>query len=111
MGGPHAADRLGPAPTRVTRSAAGSATVRTVTVLQTIGVYVLIPTVLYGVIALFTLWPRIARGPRYRPGQEWPHEPVWWTGNPDGVGHFTAHRAVEGAPAASTARGGARGNW
>lgn len=80
------------------------------TVLQTIGVYVLIPAVVYGVLALFTLWPRIARGPRYRPGQEWNHEPMWWTGNPDGVGRPGAGRTEQGG-AAATARGGARGNW
>jgi hypothetical protein len=88
-----------------------------VTVLQTIGVYVLIPLALYGVLSLFTLWPRISRGPRYRPGQEWPHEPVWWTGNPEGIG--TGPLPVgSGRPVSitravprSTARGGARGNW
>lgn len=95
-------------PGDLTREAVGYGTA--VTVLQTIGVYVLIPIALYGVIALFTLWPRIARGPRYRPGQDWSFEPVWWSGNPDGVGTGTiAPPAVGGA--ASTARGGARGNW
>lgn len=81
------------------------------TVLETIGVFVLIPLVLYGVLALFTLWPKIARGPRYRPGQEWNHEPVWWTGNPDGVGRLAVRRPEQDAPAASTAYGGARGRW
>jgi len=80
-----------------------------VTVLQTIGVYVLIPLALYGVISLFTLWSRIARAPRYRPGQEWNFDPVWWTGNPDGVG--VVARTPGGESTASTARGGARGNW
>ena len=97
--------------TLVTRSAARSATVRTVTVLQTIGVYALIPLAVFGVLALFTLWPKIARGPRYRPGQEWNFDPVWWTGNPEGVGHLDAHHADEDVPAVSTARGGARGSW
>lgn len=81
------------------------------TVLQTIGVYALIPAAVYGVLSLFTLWPKIARGPRYRPGQEWNYEPMWWIGNPDGVGQLATHRADEAAPAASTARGGARGSW
>ena len=90
------------------RSAVRSATVRAVTVLQTIGVYVLIPLAVYAVLSLFTLWPRIARGPRYRPGQEWNYEPMWWIGNPDGVGRLTTQHAEK---AASTARGGARGSW
>ena len=81
------------------------------TVLQTIGVYALIPLALYGVVALFTLWPKIARGPRYRPGQEWNYEPLWWTGDHDGVELLTARSAETGAPAASTARGGCRGSW
>ena len=100
--------------TRVTRSAVRSATVRTVTVLQTIGVYVLIPLAVFGVLALFTLWPKIARGPRYRPGQEWPHEPMWWIGNPDGIGRLGTSGtpgAEHGGPATTTARGGARGSW
>jgi hypothetical protein len=83
--------------------------------METISVYALIPLVVYSVLTLFTLWPKIARGPRYRPGQEWPHEPVWWTGNLDGVGRVPATRAGDGEPTASiagsTARGGARGSW
>jgi hypothetical protein len=113
-------------PGDLTQQAVGYGTA--VTVLQTIGVYVLIPIALYGVIALFTMWPRIARGPRYRPGQEWPFDPVWWTGNPEGVGTVAAPTAPTAPPAvaggagvaagtggaggtAGTARGGARGNW
>jgi hypothetical protein len=88
-----------------------------VTVLQTIGVFVLIPLALYGVISVFTLWPKIPRGPRYRPGQEWNHEPVWWTGNPDGLAQLTVGHAEAGESNASTvrtmstARGGAHGSW
>lgn len=110
-----------PAAAHVDRLTAPSATVRAVTVLQTIGVYVLVPLVLYGVVSLFTLWPKIARGPRYRPGQEWSFEPMWWIGNPDGVGHhgtgelgagqLGAGHAAGAGTAVSTARGGARGNW
>jgi hypothetical protein len=92
----------------------GSATVLRVSVVQTILVYVLIPAALYGVIALLTLWPKFARGPRYRPGQPWTYEPVWWsaTGVVDPAHAGTA--PVENTPAdtsARTARGGARGNW
>lgn len=82
------------------------------TVLQTIGVYVLIPLALYGVLALFTLWSRIARAPRYRPGQPWTFEPVWWTGSPEGIG---VRAAAPGTSSTSgltaSAKGGARGNW
>jgi hypothetical protein len=95
-----------------------SVTVLSVTVVQTVLVYLCIPAAIYGVIALLTMWPKFARSPRYRPGQPWTYEPVWWTGNPEGVG---AHGAHAGGHAESetgtdegpvkTARGGARGNW
>lgn len=85
------------------------------TVVQTVLVYVCIPAAIYGVIALLTLWPKFARSPRYRPGQDWNYEPVWWTANPAGAephGPARASGSVEptGQPVA-TARGGARGNW
>ena len=54
-------------------------------VVQTILVYVLIPAAIYGAIALMTLWPKFARAPRYRPGQPWTYEPLWWSANPDGA--------------------------
>ena len=77
-------------------------------VVETILIYVLIPAAIYGAIALLTLLPRsAARVTRYRPGQQWTYEPVWWSAS-------DAHRQQEGAPAAEpvrTARGGARGNW
>ncbi|HEX3788335.1 MAG TPA: hypothetical protein VHW44_10785 [Pseudonocardiaceae bacterium] len=86
------------------------------TVVQTVLVYVCIPAGIYGVIALLTLWPKFARGPRYRPGQEWSYDPVWWTANPAGAGsHGHAAGAHSGSvpadPSVKTARGGARGNW
>jgi hypothetical protein len=84
-----------------------------VSVLQTVLIYVLIPAAIYGVIALLTLWSRSARLPRYRPGQPWTYEPVWWSAS--GVVD-PAHADVDDEPAAGdtlvrTARGGARGNW
>jgi hypothetical protein len=92
----------------------GSATVLRVSVVQTILVYVLIPGGIYAVIALLTLWPKFARGPRYRPGQPWTYEPVWWSA--DGAVAPEQSGAVPAGPApeqtsVSTARGGARGNW
>ena len=82
-------------------------------VVQTILVYVLIPAGIYGVIALLTLWPKFARGPRYRPGQPWSYEPVWWSA--DGAvatepGAVPAQDMSAQQPV-RTARGGARGNW
>jgi hypothetical protein len=97
------------------RAGAGgrSDTVIVVSVVQTILVFVLIPAAIYGVIALLTLWPKFARGPRYRPGQPWTYEPVWWSASgavaPAQTGQTEEHAAAD--PAVRTARGGARGNW
>ena len=90
------------------------------TVVQTVFVFVVIPLVIYGVIALLTLWPKFTKSSRYRPGQEWNFEPVWWTGNPAGVGSgtndsHTPNGTVDSADSAEapvrTARGGASGRW
>jgi hypothetical protein len=83
-----------------------------VSVVQTILVYVLIPAAIYGVIALLTLWPKFARGPRYRPGQPWSYEPVWWSADGAVAAEPGAVPAGEtSAQPVRTARGGARGNW
>jgi hypothetical protein len=91
-----------------------------VTVVQTVLVFVVIPLAIYGVIALLTLWPKFTKSNRYRPGQEWNFEPVWWTGNPVGVGSGTTESHTPNGTAASTdsarapertARGGASGRW
>lgn len=76
-------------------------------VVETVLIYVLIPAAIYGVIALLTLLPKSTRVARYRVGQPWTYEPVWWSATGE-------HRQQESAPAAEpvrTARGGARGNW
>ncbi|HKN99084.1 MAG TPA: hypothetical protein VJX10_18325 [Pseudonocardiaceae bacterium] len=83
------------------------------TVVETILVYVLIPAAIYGVIALCTLGPNRVRSPKYRPGQPWPYEPVWWSAagvvDPRQTGAQAEHAPV--TPTVRTARGGARGNW
>ncbi|HEY8372308.1 MAG TPA: hypothetical protein VIL00_06150 [Pseudonocardiaceae bacterium] len=88
------------------------------TVVETTLVFAVIPLAICGVIALLTLWPKFARAPRYRPGQEWNYEPVWWTANPAGLGGSTGgaqpvageENTGDAAPV-RTARGGARGSW
>jgi hypothetical protein len=84
-----------------------------VTVWETFAVFVLIPLAIYGLLALLTLRQKFAGKARYRPGGSWEYEPVWWTGNPEGIGGH-AEPVLVGQPdqhAASIARGGARGNW
>jgi hypothetical protein len=91
-----------------------------VSVWETI-LYFAVPSVaLYLGIALLVVAPRMARRPRYRVGQPWPHDPMWWTANPQGahlspVDHSADHNADHG-PAlvgarAGVERGGARGSW
>jgi hypothetical protein len=84
-----------------------------VPVVQTVLIYVLIPAAIYGVIALLTLRPKYARVPRYRPGQPWTYEPVWWSAT-GAVDASHAHQLTESTAADTsvrTARGGCRGNW
>lgn len=75
-------------------------------VLETILYFVLPPVGLYLVIVLLVVGPRLARRPRYRVGQPWTHEPLWWTANPRGASlPPTDGHVVTGE------RGGARGSW
>lgn len=81
--------------------------------MQTILVFVLIPAAIYGVIALLTLWPTFARGPKYRSGEPWTWDPVWWNAG-GAVDSASTRKSDENAPAEPsdrTARGGARGSW
>ncbi|WP_420791703.1 hypothetical protein [Actinomycetospora straminea] len=66
-----------------------------------------------GLIAAMTLIRPSSRGTRYRSGDAWDHEPLWWMGNPRGSGVTgPTVEAVPASPAAEhTARGGARGTW
>ncbi|MDN5749162.1 MAG: hypothetical protein L0H64_11690 [Pseudonocardia sp.] len=57
-------------------------------------------------ITLLVVVPPHSRKPRYRVGQPWPHQPLWWTANPRG-----AHLPAPDGRTAAGERGGARGNW
>ncbi len=85
-----------------------SVTVPGVTVLENVVVFALIPLTILGGLALLTLWPKSVRVSRYRPGQPWEHEPVWWTANPESVG---SPPATDGETSVRTGRGGARDSW
>ena len=75
---------------------------------ETIGIYVLIPAAVYGAFFALTVGRGRARRPRYRVGQPWNHEPLFWSANPAGTG-LPAGTADD--PTAATGRGGARGSW
>lgn len=50
------------------------------TLLESLGLYVLAPAALFALITLLVLAPSIARGPRYRPSQGWSGQPEWFGG-------------------------------
>lgn len=101
------------------------------TVAETLLVYVGFPLLVVLVLAALTL-PRGRKRPRWKSGQEWPHEPVWYEPHPEstgghGGGHGDGHAAIgagataaalpAGAsdggarPVAGGPLGGARGTW
>ena len=91
----------------------GRLSFRYVSVWETILFFVVPSAALYLGIVLLVIAPRMARRPRYRVGQSWPHAPIWWTANPQGAQLPAADHhptAVTGARA-GTERGGARGSW
>jgi hypothetical protein len=81
--------------------------------LTTIMLFVVAPAGGLLLIAVSTLIRPSSRGARYRSGDTWDHEPLWWMGNPRGSGvPGPTVEAVPASPAAEhTARGGARGTW
>jgi hypothetical protein len=87
-----------------------------VTVAETILVYVVAPLAVILLLALLTLAPGARRRrPRYKPGQPWEHEPVWYEPHPaSGDGHgdgHGAHALTAGTSASARPYGGARGTW
>ena len=105
------------------------------TVVETILVYAVAPLAVIAVLALLTLVPGRRKRPRYKPGQAWDHEPIWYEPHPEGgVAHEAEHGLEHGDGHALTAgaarpaltsgasasskpmvpagpRGGARGTW
>ena len=104
-------------------------------VAETLLIYLVIPLAIVLVLAALVFIPGGRRRPRWKSGQAWTHEPVWYEPHPEatGGGHGdahgndhaalpsgTAHAALTaGDGAAGTAApavpagplGGARGTW
>ena len=74
-------------------------------VLQTIGIFVGIPVLIFMTIVVLVLAPSAARGPRYRPGLGWWAAPVWFNGPDD------AERAVRESAETPSRGGGASARW
>lgn len=73
--------------------------------LETIALYLLIPALIMGVIAVVVLAPGAVRGARYRPTRGWESAPVWFAGPPNPT------EAVASADVGDVTRGGANGSW
>jgi hypothetical protein len=83
-----------------------------VTVVETILVYAVAPLAVIAVLALLTLVPGRRTRPRYKPGQAWEHEPIWYEPHPEAAGGHGDHPALTaGSTPAAGPRGGARGTW
>ena len=76
--------------------------------MTTVLAFAVVTVLLYGLIVLAVVLNRRrhTRRPRWRAGQAWPYEPIWWTANPEG-----AHLPARAARSASGERGGAHGSW
>ena len=74
--------------------------------LQTFLVFVVPVVGIYFLVFLTCFGRKQAKRKRYRVGEAWDYEPLWWTANPEG-----AHLPAAHAPAAAGERGGARGSW
>ena len=84
-------------------------------VAETILVFVGAPLAIFLLLAALIFLPGGRKRPRYRPGQPWEHEPVWYEPHPlasGGHGNSSSHTAIEGgATRAAGPLGGARGTW
>ena len=73
-------------------------------VAETLLVYVAAPLLITAVLAAWTLRPdKASRRSRYRPGQPWEHEPVWYAPHTAQAG--TVHAAGDGVDTAAQPHG------
>jgi hypothetical protein len=77
-----------------------------VSVLQTILVFGVPVIGIYILVSLAVVSSKRSKRRRYRVGEPWNFEPLWWTANPEGAHLPEAHARVAGGE-----RGGARGSW
>ncbi len=90
-----------------------------VTVAETVLVFVGAPLSIVLLFALLTIGPGVReRRPRYKPGQTWNHDAIWYEPHPQGGGHDGATAAIGSsvhgagsAPQPAGPLGGARGTW
>ena len=83
-----------------------------VTVAETILVFVGIPLAVVVLLALLIFLPGGHTRPRYKSGQPWEHAPIWYEPHPDhtpAAGHGDAKAITSSGKAGPL--GGARGTW
>jgi len=83
-------------------------------IVETVLVFAGIPGVMIAVVAFAVYGKVMLHQPnRYRPGRPWPYAAAWFVPHPDAVVHADpGHPRLEaGAPARTTAMGGASGEW
>jgi hypothetical protein len=85
-----------------------------VNVAETILVFVGAPLAVFVLLALLIYVPGGRKRARYKAGQPWEHEPIWYEPHPDGPaggGHGAHGSASDSRPVAAGPLGGARGTW
>jgi hypothetical protein len=85
-----------------------------VTVAETLLVFVGAPLAVVVLLALLIFLPGGRKRPRWKSGQPWDHEPIWYEPHPGAVptaGHHSHHALEAGATADGGPLGGARGTW
>jgi hypothetical protein len=84
-----------------------------VTVVETILVFAGVPLAIIVLLALLIFLPGGRKRVRYRSGQPWDHEPIWYEPHPDGpaAGSHAALPAGSSGHATAGPLGGARGTW
>lgn len=73
---------------------------------NTLLLFVGVPLAICGLIALLVVAGAFRRGPRYRPGRGWDHDPVWFAGPADPNAALVAAR-----PGTEVTGGGASAEW
>ena len=85
------------------------------TVAETLLVFAGAPLAVIALLALLIYLPRgHHKRPRWRAGQPWEHEPVWFEPHPGALqagGHGSSHAIEAGATTTGGPLGGARGTW
>jgi hypothetical protein len=82
--------------------------------LEAILLFVGTPALIIAVVTLLVMAPSLAKGPRYRPGQEWDAQPEWIGGDGELEASDTSSdpQLTAGTPAEdSQDQGGASARW